>query len=107
MYFFSLSASILLINISSLNTFFFFPFDALALITYSFSDLGAISILRSGPLASIPFTPCPTIVSLHYYHQHFLGRGSTSFIDLCIIITKTNIAATINQPDKLKKYVNI
>lgn len=36
-----------------------------------------------------------------------LGKGSTSFIDLCIIMTKTNMAATINQPDRPKKYVNI
>jgi hypothetical protein len=36
-----------------------------------------------------------------------LGKGLISFIDLCIIMTKTNIATTINQPDKLKEYVNI
>ena len=36
-----------------------------------------------------------------------LGKGSTCFIDLCIIMTKTNIATTTNQPDKPKEYVKI
>ena len=31
----------------------------------------------------------------------------TSFIDLCIITKKANVAATTNQPDRPKKYANI